>query len=117
MGLISWWRIRRMTDPVAGSLKITACPQPDTALSGSYSALVLGVVQAPGVSPQAVEVSTSVPSKRCPVSGQRVPVIVDRDDPSKVVIRWRNVPLRNTLGPARRYAAASAASARRRASR
>jgi hypothetical protein len=98
MGVNTWWRVRRMKDAVRGTLTVEVCAQPDTALgSASYSALVLGTVRAPGVDPVKVEHSCTVPSKRCPVSGQSVPVIVDRTNPRRLAILWDEVPLRARL--------------------
>jgi hypothetical protein len=98
MGLAMWWRVKRMRDPVNGSLLVNACAQPSSAPEARYySALVLGVVSGPGVSPLAVRVSCTVPSNRCPRSKQRVPVIVDRADPHRVAIRWDRVPVRDPL--------------------
>ena len=99
MGLVSWWRVRRMTDPVRGQLTVRACAQPDTAPDSlSYSGLILGTVAGDGFGPVAVEHSTGVPAKRCPRSGQKVPVIVDRADPRRLTILWKEVPLRARLG-------------------
>jgi hypothetical protein len=119
VGLGMWWRVRRMREPVRGSLQVTVCAQPDTAPSSlSYSALVLGVVEGPGIAPQAVEFSATIPASRCPHSGQRVPVTVDRTRPSRIAIHWDEVPKRNALGAARaatqRAAAQRAAEVRRR---
>jgi hypothetical protein len=98
MGLKAWWRRRGMRDPVNGSLLVKVCPQPASSPeSAYYSALVLGVVSAPGVTPRAVRFSTTVPARRCPVSKQRIPVIVDRADPSRVSVRWNEVPVRDPL--------------------
>jgi hypothetical protein len=115
MSVISWWRRRRMTDPVRGTLRVTVCPSPDHyPQSAYYSAIMLGVVQAPGVAAQAVEITCSVPSKRCPESGQRIPVIVDRARPDRVVVLWKEVPVRRPLDRARAHTHAAAASMRRR---
>lgn len=116
MGLLSWWRVKRMKDPVPGSLKVTVCAQPESVAAASttfYGAIVMGVVEGPGIAPRAVEFSCTVPSARCPRSGQRVPVFVDRADPGRVVIRWKDVPRRDVLGAARRANQQAAASARR----
>jgi hypothetical protein len=113
--LMTWVRVKRMSDPVRGTLKITVCAQPETAIgSASYSALVLGVVQGPGIEPTAVEHSCTVWAKRCPRSGQSVPVTVDRADPSRIAILWDEVPLRDPLGNARSATRSAAAAARSR---
>ncbi|EDY42304.1 hypothetical protein [Streptomyces sp. SPB074] len=114
MGLATWWRVRRMKTPVLGSLKVTACAQPDTARSSaSYGALVMGVVRGPGITPRAVEFSTTVPSARCPRSGQHIPVVVDRADPRRIAVQWDKVPRRDVLGAARRANQQAASTARR----
>lgn len=96
MSLWSWWRIKRMQDPVQGRLRIDACAQPETSPESlSYSALVLGVVSGPGIDKTSVRLNCTIPAKRCPRSGQSVPVTVDRADPSRIVIRWAEVPLRS----------------------
>ncbi|MFI6347556.1 hypothetical protein [Streptomyces sp. NPDC050560] len=74
---------------------------------------MMGVVEGPGIAPRAVEFSATVPSSRCPKSGQRVPVVVDRADPRRVVIRWDRVPRRDPLGAARRANQQAAAAERR----
>jgi hypothetical protein len=113
MGLTSWWRRRRMGDPVAGSLRVTVCPQPHTAPESlSYSAIVIGVVSGPGIEPTAVEHHCTVPARRCPESGQEVPVTVDRADPTRIVIEWDRVPVRDPLARARDEAEALADSMR-----
>jgi hypothetical protein len=114
MGLFNWWRRKRMSDPVDGALLVTVCAQPDTAPEArSYSAVVLGVVSGPGVAAQAVELSCTVPSKRCPTSKQRIPVVVDRADPTRIVIKWNQVPIRKSLAQARSRTQGLAASMRR----
>jgi hypothetical protein len=114
MGLATWWRIRRMREPVRGSLKVTVCAQPETALSAaSYGAIVMGVVSATGFEPTAVEFSTTIISSRCPRSGQRVPVMVDRTNPRRIAILWKDVPRRNVLGAARGATQSAARSQRR----
>lgn len=118
VGLVNWWRVKRMRDPADGSLLVTVCPQPECALeASSYSALMLGVVSAPGLRPTSVEFSCTVLAKRCPRSKQRIPVVVDRADPCRVVIKWDRVPVRDSLGSARAYAREQAASARRQSKR
>jgi hypothetical protein len=95
MGLSLWWRRRRMRDPVDGSLLVKVCAQPDTAPEAFfYSALVRGVVSGPGVSPRAVEFGCTVPAKRCPISKQRIPVVVDRANPTRIAVKWDQVPIR-----------------------
>ncbi|GAB3601616.1 hypothetical protein GCM10027408_36500 [Microbacterium tumbae] len=99
MGLATWWKIRRMHDPVRGALRVGTCPQPDTAPdSFSYAALVEGVVEAPGLPPQTVRFNTTVPARRCPRSGQRVLVMVDRANAAAAVL-WQDVPQRPRVKP------------------
>lgn len=94
-GAWRWIRVQRMSSPTNGTLIVHVCAQPDTAVTSSfYSALVLGKVTAPGLSPRNVQVSCTIPANRCPVSKQRVPVIVDIDQPSRLIIKWEQVPVR-----------------------
>lgn len=91
-----------MKEPVEGTLQVTVCAQPwTTPESLSYSAIVMGAVSGPGIPSQAVEHHCQVPAKRCPTDGQRVPVTVDRADPTRLVIEWDRVPLRDPLAEAR----------------
>jgi hypothetical protein len=110
MGVVNWWRRRRMSDPVAGTLLVTLCPPPE---SRSYSAIVIGVVSGPGIAPQAVEHHCTVSAKRCPYPEQEVPVTVDRADPTRIVIEWGQVPVRQPLAAARATAEELAEQARR----
>jgi hypothetical protein len=87
-----------MQDPVPGSLLVKVCPQPaSTPEARYYSALILGVVSGPDIAPRAVQVSCTVPAKRCPRSRERIPVIVDRADPRRIAIRWDRVSVRSPL--------------------
>jgi hypothetical protein len=98
MSVVAWWRRRRMRDAADGSLVVTVCPQPASSPESIYySAIVMGVVSAPGLAPRAVQFHTTVPAKRCPVSKQRIPVVVDRADPTRIVVKWKQVPIRNRL--------------------
>ncbi|GAA4661122.1 hypothetical protein [Gordonia humi] len=98
MGLMLWWRTKRMKDPVLGKFTVDVCPTPASGggdiPSISYSALILGVVSAPDVPPKKVRHHCSVPVKKYPKSGQNLPVIVDRADPTRLAIRWDEVSKR-----------------------
>lgn len=95
MGLATWWRIRRMTDPVPGMLRVKVCAQPETAVeSAYYSARIIGTVTAPQLTGRLVTFDCTVQAKRCPRSGQSIPVVVDRADPDRIAIRWDRVPVR-----------------------
>ncbi|UQE76418.1 hypothetical protein MYK68_07575 [Gordonia sp. PP30] len=48
----------------------------------------------PGIAATKVKHSCQVRVKRYPNSGQVVPVIVDRADPTRLAIVWKEVPVR-----------------------
>jgi hypothetical protein len=98
VGVIVWWRTKRMKDPVRGRFRVEVCARPGAGggdiASHSYSALVLGVVSGPGIPPRKVRHSCQVRVKKYPNSGQVLPVMVDRADPRRLVILWNEVPVR-----------------------
>lgn len=101
MGFILWLQIKRMKDPVHGRFTVDVCAPPGCGggdlASYSYSAYVLGVVSGPGISPMKVRHSCQVRVRKYPDSGQMLPVIVDRADPTKLAILWKEVPARPPL--------------------
>lgn len=97
MGLFNWAHNTRMTDPVDGTLQLTSCS------SGASDAMysncrMTGVVSAPGLAPTAVEHKCTAPTKKWPQPGQTLPVQVDRADPSRLQIRWDDLPSNRELG-------------------
>ncbi len=82
-----------MTDPVAGSLQVTAASYPPTDANVMFSNYRLaGVVSGPGVPPTAVEQRGIARVSRWPQAGSVLPVTVDRAQPSQFVIGWDQVP-------------------------
>lgn len=86
-----WLRNRRMTDPVAGTLLVTACSGPSgRSLYTNYH--LYGVVTAPGLPATPVEHLGAARNTKWPFPGTSLPVLVDRRDPSRLRIRWDRVP-------------------------
>ena len=83
----SVWRItRRYRDPVSGTLRLTARDWHRSNVT------YIGVVSAPGLAPTPVSHKTSEPSGRYVMEGMDLPVIVDRTEPAKLKILWKQVP-------------------------
>ncbi len=80
-----------MKDPVDGTAQVVGSTQPPDAASSANVNLNL-VVQADGVPATAVELDCMAPVKKWPFPGATLPVTVDRDDPTKVKIRWDDIP-------------------------
>jgi hypothetical protein len=80
-----------MSDPVAGVLRLSGC---SGAPSGAKYGVcrMLGVVSGPGVGPVAVEHRCTTPVARWPQLGQSLPVTVDRADPTRIRVRWEEIP-------------------------
>jgi hypothetical protein len=76
--------IARMTDPVAGTLRVTSASYPPTGVNATYSNYHLaGVVQAAGLAPTAVEHSGLARVAKWPQPGSDLPVTVDRVRPDR----------------------------------
>jgi len=76
-----------MTDPVPGTLLVTAAAMPSrNALY--HMTRITGVVSAEGVEPTAVQYSGLIRTSLWPSPGKQLPVIVDRADPTKFAIQW-----------------------------
>lgn len=91
MGARNWLRNHRLSDPVDGTYRLTACS--GGAYDASYSnCLMEGVVTAPGVAPVAVEHRCLAPTKKWPSSGDTLPVVVDRADPQRLRVKWDEIP-------------------------
>jgi hypothetical protein len=113
MGLFSdWAKSRRMTDPVRGTLQVTAC---STINAGTTSANynLDGVVTAEGIEPTAVNHDGMAKASKWPYGGRSLPITIDRADPTSFRIEWAEVPTGNDLGKA----SAQALAARLRAGR
>lgn len=97
MGLFNWVHNKHMTDPVDGSLQLTSCSA--GANDAAYSnCRMQGVVSAPGLAPTAVEHLCTAPIKKWPQPGQSLPVRVDRADPTRLQVRWDDLPTNRELG-------------------
>ena len=108
MGLFD--RLRGIGDPVDGEYRLVAC---SSAGGGAVyeNCSMDGVVSAPGVPATAVHhVSLLTPVSKWPAPGQSLPVTVDRRDPSRLKIRWDDVP--STAQLARELAEQQAAARR-----
>lgn len=89
--VLSQHRTASMTDPVAGTLQVTAVSLPPfNATWSNYS--VTGVISAPGLPPTAVQQRGMARVAQWPQAGIVLPVTVDRARPSRFVIDWDQVP-------------------------
>jgi hypothetical protein len=83
-------RMRRMVDPVEGTLMVTAGNGP--APHGVYSNYRLhGVVTAPGLEATPVQQRGIARAAKWPFPGRKLPVLVDRANPNRLHIRWDQV--------------------------
>jgi hypothetical protein len=110
-------RIARMTDPVEGTLIVTAAPAMSTEAIWQ-SRVLTGILSAQGIEPHAAQKEMLMTSDRWPVVGQSLPVVVDRARPSDWVVPWGRVPRQegHALAEAERIAAAVRADADARSS-
>jgi putative oligomerization/nucleic acid binding protein len=84
-------KARRMKDPVDGIAQVVGSTQPpDSATSGNVNMNL--VVQAEGVEATSVEHSCLAPTKKWPYPGETLPVTFDRTDPSRLKVRWDDMP-------------------------
>ena len=91
MGLRNWVHNKRLTDPVAGTYRLTSCSS-NSGGAAYENCRMHGVVVGPGVGPIAVEHYCTAPTKRWPQPGDTVPVTVDRADPTRLRIDWDQLP-------------------------
>ncbi len=97
MGLFNWAHNKRMADPADGTLQLTSCSA--GANDAAYAnCRMQGVVSAPGLAPTAVEHLCTAPTKKWPQPGQTLPVRVDRGDPTRIQVRWDDLPTNRELG-------------------
>lgn len=91
MGFIGdWVKARKMSDPVRGTLQVTASSYPpNDAMSANYN--INGIVSGDGIVPTAVQHSGIARTKKWPQNGQVLPVTVDRADPTRIRIEWDEV--------------------------
>jgi hypothetical protein len=82
-------QVARMTDPAAGTLRVTVASYPPAGVNAMYSNYrITGVVSAPGLEPTAVEHSGVARVAKWPQTGEDLPVTVDRARPDRLVINW-----------------------------
>lgn len=80
-----------MKDPVDGTAQVVGSTQPPDNATSSNVNLNL-VVQAEGVQAVSVEHNCIAPTKKWPWPGATLPVTFDRNDPSRLKVRWDDVP-------------------------
>jgi hypothetical protein len=105
VGARNWIRNHRLTDPIRGSYRLTACSGGSSGAAYSNCRME-GVVTADGVAPVAVEHYCTTPTKKWPYPGQELPVLVDRADPQRLRIIWDDVPTGREVGRQQAQAAA-----------
>jgi hypothetical protein len=91
VGALNWLRNHRLSDPVDGTYRLTACSAGSSGAAYSNCRMD-GVVTAPGIAPVAVEHYCTAPTKKWPSPGQDLPVLVDRADPRRLQIKWDEIP-------------------------
>ena len=84
-------RARRMKDPVDGTAQVVGSTHPPES-AGSGNVNLNLVVQAEGIPATPVELDCMAPTSKWPYPGETLPVTIDRDDPTKVKVRWDDVP-------------------------
>jgi hypothetical protein len=96
--LTRWGNVRpvalfnRIKDPVDAEYRLISCSAGSPGASYS-NCRMQGVVTGPGVGPIAVEHNTlTAPTKKWPQPGDTLPVTVDRNDPTRMKIRWDRMP-------------------------
>jgi hypothetical protein len=80
-----------MKDPVDGTAQVVGSTQPPDSASSANVNLNL-VVQADGVPATSVEHTCMAPTKKWPYPGETLPVTFDRADPTRLKVRWDDVP-------------------------
>ncbi|HKR24591.1 MAG TPA: hypothetical protein VJS15_04995 [Allosphingosinicella sp.] len=83
-------RIARMTDPVEGTLVVTAVPTMNVETIFQKGKLT-GILTAEGIAAHAAQTEMVMKTDRWPVVGQTLPVVVDRARPSDWVVPWGRV--------------------------
>jgi hypothetical protein len=84
-------QVRRMADPVEGTVQVTGSSAPSPyAMYSNYR--LAGVVTAPGLAATPVENRGIARVTKWPFPGRTLPVLVDRAEPKRLQIRWDRVP-------------------------
>ena len=96
-----------MTDPVPGTMLVTAASMPSRN-AVFHMSRITGIVSAEGVEPTAVQYNGLIRTALWPSPGRQLPVIVDRADPRKFAIQWdqAGTSQASALGQAEALAAA-----------
>ena len=83
---------KRMQDPVRGTAQVASCNMPRSGsmyFNGDFEL----VVSAEGVPATPVHFKSHwVPVKRWPMPGQTLPITLDRANPERIEIHWKEVP-------------------------
>lgn len=80
-----------LTDPVPGVLKVVGITMPSAdAMYTNYR--LHGIVTAPGIPATSVEQQGMGRVSRWPSPGDELPVLVDRADPNRFKIQWKQIP-------------------------
>ena len=88
---------RKITEPIPGSVVITAMSNPTQGdflpnlgdlIPAQENFFLEGVAHVPGMAPYQVRLSEVAWTNKWPKVGQTIPVHVDRRNPSRVRIRW-----------------------------
>jgi len=82
---------KRIKDPVLGEGRVLRLDTPYQR-GRSMSCRFWLELNAPGIDGERVDVKSSMPSRKWPDIGQVLPVTIDRSDPTRVDIRWAEVP-------------------------
>ena len=86
LGFSLWRALHHFRDPVPGTFRVTARDWQRSTVT------YVGVVSAPGLTPTPVTHKTSEPARRWVLDGMDLPVIVDRAQPDRIRILWKQVP-------------------------
>jgi hypothetical protein len=99
--------VQAMTDPVPGTMLVTAASMPSRN-AVFHMTRITGVISADGVEPTAVQYGGLIRTSLWPSPGKQLPVVVDRADPTKFAIQWDQVGTSeaSALGQAEALAAA-----------
>jgi hypothetical protein len=89
--IFSWLRSHRMVDPVDGELLVTASSRP-SGRSRYTNYRLHGVVSVSRLAATAITHIGYARNTKWPYPGAKLPVRVDRADPSRLLIRWNQVP-------------------------
>jgi hypothetical protein len=97
-----------MADPVDGWATVAEVPVVD-GRAMTYVRPLAMVVEIPDVEPYPAQPMTAFPYEKFPHKGQRLPVVVDRADVMKIVVKWDDVPTGLEAGLEQARAAAAGA--------